>query len=184
MILYCIVDVAQNTPNTILILYIQLEKRNHAKIINQARHGFIQSIETRAGHYRIFVRRIEGSCTSYDGIHGMITIIFQQRSIGIQESLELSLRDGTFDQIHFGEDVDVGDFEHDHGAHGGEGAGEEFGAVDDEGGFEEVGGAEGDVEGAEAGEVFDEGGDDGDVGVELDLAGEVEDDEVFFGEGL
>lgn len=74
------------------------------------------------------------------------------------------------------------DLEHDHGAHGGEGAGEEFGAVDDEGGFEEVGGAEGDVEGAEAGEVVDEGGHDGDVGVELDLAGEVDDDEIFFRE--
>ncbi len=29
--------------------------------------------------------------------------------------------------------------------------------------------------------MFDEGGDDRDVCVELDLAGEVEDDEVFFG---
>lgn len=72
------------------------------------------------------------------------------------------------------------DLEHDHRAHGGKSAGEEFGAVDDKGGFEEVDGAEGDVEGAEASEVFDEGGDDGDVGVQFDLAGEVEDDEVFF----
>lgn len=32
--------------------------------------------------------------------------------------------------------------------------------------------------------MFDKGRDDRDVGVEFDLAGEVEDDEVFFGEGL
>lgn len=71
-----------------------------------------------------------------------------------------------------------------HRAHGGEGAGKEFRAVDDEGGFEEVDGAERNVEGAEAGEVFDEGGDHGDVRVQFDLAGEVDEDEVFFGEGL
>ena len=76
------------------------------------------------------------------------------------------------------------DLEHDHGAHSGEGAGEEFGAVDDEGGFEEVGSAEGDVEGAETGEVFDEGWDDGNVGIEFDLARQVEDDEIFFCEGF
>ena len=78
----------------------------------------------------------------------------------------------------------MGDFEHDHRAHGGEGAGEVFGPVDDEGRFEEVGGAEADVEGSGAREVSDQGGDDGNVCVELDLSWHVNYDEVFFREGV
>lgn len=76
------------------------------------------------------------------------------------------------------------DLEHDHRAHGRQRAGEELGPVDDEGRFEQVGGAEVDVEGAGAGQVADEGREDGDVSVQFDLAGHVDDDEVFFRDGV
>lgn len=74
--------------------------------------------------------------------------------------------------------------EHDHRAHGRQRAGEELGAVDHEGRFEQVCGAEVDVEGAGAGEVAHQRGEDGDVRVQLDLAGHVDDDKVFFRDGI
>jgi len=72
----------------------------------------------------------------------------------------------------------VGNFEHDHGGHSGEGSGKEFGLVDDEGGFHEVGGAEAEV--VSGPQVFGEGGEDGNVRVEFNLPGTVEDYEGFF----
>lgn len=72
--------------------------------------------------------------------------------------------------------------EHDHRRHGGQRAGEELGAVDYERRLEQVCGREIDAQTAQLREVLDEGGQDGDVGVKLDLAGHVDDDEVFLGQ--
>lgn len=56
--------------------------------------------------------------------------------------------------------------------------------VDDEGGFEEVYGSYMDVESFRLGEEVYEGGKDGNMGIQFDLIGYVEDDEVFFCEGI
>lgn len=181
VVLYRVVDVAQDPGHAVLVLHVQLQERHHAEIINQARDGPVELPEAPAAHDGLRVRRVRASSQVLIGVV-VVVIVFHQRSVRVEEPFELPFRHRSLDQIHLRQDVDVWDLEHDHGAHCGEGAGEEFGAVDDEGGFEEVGGAEGDVEGAEAGQVVDEAGHDGDVGVELDLAGEVDDDEIFFRE--
>ncbi len=70
--------------------------------------------------------------------------------------------------------------EHDHGAHGGQRPREELGPVDDEGRFQQVRGAQVDVQPARARQVAHQRGQDGDVRVQLDLARHVDYDEVFF----
>ena len=107
--------------------------------------------------------------------------ILHETDVCFDEALQILSCDLSLDQIHFAQDVYMREFEHEHGTHGAQCAGEELGAVDDEGGFEEVGCAHADVETA-ARERFEEIGHDGHVAVELDLSGHVDDDEVLVGD--
>ncbi|KAB8345952.1 hypothetical protein FH972_023004 [Carpinus fangiana] len=107
-------------------------------------------------------------------------VVVQQICIRVHEALHLLFADGAFDKVHLAQDVYVRHFEHQHGAHGRQGAGEELGAVDDKGTFKQVCGTHVDVQAA-TGQGVHDGGHDGDVGVELNLAGHVDDDKVVVG---
>ena len=78
----------------------------------------------------------------------------------------------------------MGDFQHEHRAHGRERAGEVFGPVDDEGGLQEVRGADIDIESSIASEMFDEYGYDWYMSVELYLSRHVDDDQILLSERI
>ena len=188
MVLNGIINITQNRTNAILILRIELQERHHAEIINKLRHCPIKPLERGPTHHTSHRRRIV-PIASRPRRHPrrrrrIGRIVVQQTRIGIEEALQLQLADRVLDQIHLAQHVDVRDLEHDHGAHGGQGAGEELGPVDDKGRFQQVGGAQVDVQGAGAGQVADERGQDRDVRVQLDLAGHVDYDQVFFRHGV
>lgn len=170
-----VVDVAQDAVDTILILHIQSQVRDHAEIINQSRDGLVQPLEAVTLHHRL---RIDHRALAIVRLP-IGRVVVQKRGIRVQEALELPLSHLALHQIHLGQDVDMRHLQHDHGTHRAQGAGEKLGAVHDEGRLQQVGGAQADVQRAGARQVPHEGRQDGDVGVQLDLARHVDDDEVL-----
>lgn len=191
MVLYAIVDIAQDGPDAVLLLHVELEIADHAEALDEAGDGLVEPPEAGAAHQGVLVLQVGGgllvallggALALGGAARGVGRVVVEQAAVGVHEALEVLLAHLVLDEVHLGEHVDVRDLEHDHGGHGGQGAGEELGAVDDEGGLEQVGGAEADVEGAGAREEAHERGEDGHVRVQLDLARHVEDDEVLLGQ--
>lgn len=190
MILDTIVNIRQNSPNALLVLHIKFKVADHAKALDQARDGLVESPEAGAAHQGVLVLQVGGGLL-LALLRGVLAlggpprhvgrVVVQQAAVGVHEAPEVLPAHLVLDEVHLGQHVDVRHLEHDHGRHGAQGAGEELGAVDDEGRLEQVGGAQADVEGAGAREEAHERRQDGHVRVQLDLARHVEDDEVLLG---
>ena len=150
-----VVDIAQNRAHAVLVIHIQLQEADHAEIIDHTGHRTVELLETAAGHNPIDlagILQVDGVGVTQSVVAGVFVV--EEAGVRVDEAAH-----GIFgeslgrDEVHFGEHVDVREFEVDHGGHGGEGAREELGGVDYEGRFEEVGRAEVDVQGAHAREV-------------------------------
>lgn len=196
MVLYAVVDVTKDGPDAVLVLDVQLQIANHAEVLDQAGHGAVEAPEASPLHHGVLVGRVGYPHVLVLGAAalGLLAlglaardlggVVVEQGDVGREEALEVLPADLVLDEVHLGQDVEVGDLEHDHGAHGAQGAGEELGAVDDERGLEQVGGAEADVEGPRPRQELHERRQDRHVRVQLDLARHVDDDEVLLGERL
>jgi hypothetical protein len=181
--LNCIIDIAQYRAEAVFVLHVQLKERHHTETIDELRHSLVQLVERSTIHQAVRGRRIYKLLLLFFGRHFPRRVIVNQVCVDIHKALQVALGHLALDEIHLAQYVDVRHFEHHHGAHGGQRAREELGPVDDEGRFEEVGGAHANVERAMH-ERLDKAWQYRHMCVQLDLARHVKHDQIVLGDFL